>query len=149
MIEGQEVMERTKPCTFSWKSANKGIFSTDIYGCIFYSFSVWTTFVMLFFWNSPRAAADHSLRNTELCVHRDFWNTSHFQHVLFLQIYRDFWLYHPIQYNWSHSILSNSLLHKYEWRESLNIENLQLCLPPSLWNKLSLAWHLDNYKFEW
>jgi len=48
MIEGQEVMERTNSPTFCWRSTNKGSFSTDMYGCIFHSFSVWYNFFNAF-----------------------------------------------------------------------------------------------------
>jgi len=48
MIEGQEVMEKTNLPTFCWRSTNKGSFSTDMYGCIFHSFSVWYNFCNAF-----------------------------------------------------------------------------------------------------
>jgi len=64
MIVGQEVMERTNSPTFCWRSTNKGSFSTDMYGCIFHSFSVWYNFCNAFF--IPKPPADHSLRNAVL-----------------------------------------------------------------------------------
>jgi hypothetical protein len=48
MIEGQEVVEMTNSPTFCWSSANKGSFSSDIYGCFFIRSVPDAIFAMLF-----------------------------------------------------------------------------------------------------
>jgi hypothetical protein len=63
MAEVQEVMERTDSPTFCWWSVNKGSFSTDMFGCVFHSFSVWYNFCSAF---SYETAADHSFGYTAL-----------------------------------------------------------------------------------
>jgi hypothetical protein len=84
MIERQEDMERTNSPTFCRRSANKGSSSTDMYGCIFYSFSVWCSFCNAFSYETARGpprttwrtAADHRwpmdrrLRNISLELYR-------------------------------------------------------------------------------
>jgi hypothetical protein len=55
-IERRGVMERTNLRTFCWRSVNKDSFSTDLYGCIFRSFTVWYNFCNAF---SYETAADH------------------------------------------------------------------------------------------
>jgi hypothetical protein len=69
MTEWQEVMERTTSPTFCCKSSSKGSFSTDMYGCIFHSFSAWYI-VYNAFSSEPaavrRRSADHSFINTDL-----------------------------------------------------------------------------------
>jgi hypothetical protein len=47
MIEEQEVMDRTNPRTVCWMSINKDSFNTDMYGCIFRSFTF-----LYNFWNA-------------------------------------------------------------------------------------------------
>jgi hypothetical protein len=60
--------------TFCWRSPNKGSFNTDLYGCIFHSFSAWYIFLLLFsFRNSRRPPVGRELHFDEtntysLCV---------------------------------------------------------------------------------
>jgi hypothetical protein len=54
MIEGLDVMERTNSPTFCCRLTNKDSFSTDMYGCIFHSFSAWYNFCNFF----PKLPAD-------------------------------------------------------------------------------------------
>jgi hypothetical protein len=78
IIEGQVVMERTNLHTFCWRSTNKGSFNTDMYGCIFHSFSVWYNFCNALssetacrpYHTTWQTAVKHRLRNTDLyCTH--------------------------------------------------------------------------------
>jgi hypothetical protein len=56
MLEWQYAVERTNsPALCCW-STNKGSFSTDMYGCIFHSFSVCYNFFNAY---SSETAADH------------------------------------------------------------------------------------------
>jgi hypothetical protein len=59
MIEGQEVTERTHSTTFCWRSTDKGSFSTDNHACIFYSFSVWYSFLNAFLSKPPADRLGH------------------------------------------------------------------------------------------
>jgi hypothetical protein len=57
VIVGQNVTKWTNSLTFYWMPLNEGSFSTDMYGRIFRSFSVWYNFSHAFF--LPKPSADH------------------------------------------------------------------------------------------